>query len=189
MNNFSINFLSQHYYNLYANCKQILKKQERPYLVTLIELDGKIFAVPLRTNDDVPEYKIKRKEKDGLIFLTKNIENKNKCLDFSKSIIVKDPLYLGSQVKINDTIQKLAIINFEKNIIEKLKRYIHQYKRKFMLLEAGKYHKDAYYFCAQSSFLYFHQEFGLSDPHSVIENAKNHLILTEQILPQHAIEI
>lgn len=82
------------------HCKQILKNNIRPYIVILLEIDGNKFAIPLRSNEGVAEYKIKKKAKDKIIRLTKNSENKNKCIDFSKTVIMSADDYIGKKSKI-----------------------------------------------------------------------------------------
>lgn len=189
MSNFELHLLSTQFYNDYMHCQQILKNNIRPYIVILLEIDGDKFAIPLRSNEGVAEYKIKKKAKDKIIRLTKNSENKNKCIDFSKTVIISTDDYIGKKVKLLDSVQKVDIFSFKDEIEKQLKRYIHQYKKKFMLLEAGKYNKEAYYFCATSSLLYFHQFLGLEDPFTTIEATKDALISSEQIQEFQSITI
>jgi len=42
--------LSAAFYTQFANCEEILTKEERPYYVLLLELDGLTYAIPLRSN-------------------------------------------------------------------------------------------------------------------------------------------
>ncbi|WP_286080672.1 hypothetical protein [Parablautia intestinalis] len=43
-----LKILSEKFYDTYKHCKEILKKENRPYACLTIELDGLLFAVPFR---------------------------------------------------------------------------------------------------------------------------------------------
>ncbi|MGN1115439.1 MAG: hypothetical protein ACI4TH_02585 [Candidatus Ornithomonoglobus sp.] len=49
---YRLNYLSDEFYKEYSleKCPEIENKQNRPYMVILIEIDGNTFAVPFRTN-------------------------------------------------------------------------------------------------------------------------------------------
>jgi EamA domain-containing membrane protein RarD len=42
--------LSAVFYAQFGHCEEILKKEERPYYVLLLELDGLTYAIPLRSH-------------------------------------------------------------------------------------------------------------------------------------------
>ncbi len=43
-----LKILSEKFYAAYADCEEILKKENRPYACLTVEIDGLMFAVPLR---------------------------------------------------------------------------------------------------------------------------------------------
>lgn len=158
-----------------------MNKQARPYLMVLINIHNLDFAVPLRSHCN-PRLK-------DIVYLTKNIAQDNRGLDFSKTIILNSYSYIRCKTKLPDHVQKTAIIDFKDKITAKLDRYVHLYKHKFYNLEAGKYTREMYFFCAQSSLQYFHQELGLPDASSVIRDAELYLIQNSIILPEKAIQL
>lgn len=109
-----LKILSKEFYNTYAECKEILKKENRPYACLTIELDGLLFAVPFR-------HHIKHKYS----FHTLGEAG----LDYTKAVVISDPCYLSGE---NPTIEskEFAIIKREEQKIRYgLKQYVNQYKR------------------------------------------------------------
>ena len=70
-------FLTENFYNDYKSCEEIEKKLTRPYIQVCIEVDGKVFAIPLRSHIKHPNVLWTDKE--------------NQCgLDFSKAVLSSD---------------------------------------------------------------------------------------------------
>jgi protein AbiQ len=42
--------LSAAFYTQFSQCEEILTKEDRPYYVLLLELDGLVYAIPLRSH-------------------------------------------------------------------------------------------------------------------------------------------
>ena len=71
-------FLTKEFYNDYKACSEIEKKQDRPYIQVCIEIDGIIYAIPLRSH-------IRHEH----AFWT---DKENRCgLDFSKTVLLLKP--------------------------------------------------------------------------------------------------
>lgn len=188
--NFESIILTEQFHEDFKNCAQILKKDKRPYVLVIIEIDGLLCAVPLRSNKLVDEYKIIRAVKLGIFFQTENKDECNKRgLDFAKLVILKDEHYIYSCTKLHDKIQKAYIHSSKQQIAKLLYKYIHNYKSKFMKLVAGNYHKDIYYFCATSSLQYFHDFLGLPESLDVINATANHLLEHKKITESGLIKI
>ena len=189
-NNFESIILTDQFYKDYKNYTQILQKTKRPYILVVVIINDFLCAIPLRSNINVQEYKIRRAIKYGTFFHTENEERSTKKgLDFSKLIILQDSHYILDSTKLKDITQK-NYIHSSKHIIEsQLKKYIHTYKSKFMKLEAGNYHKEMYYYCATSSLQYFHNLLGLPESMEIIQNVANYLVSQGVIIKEHKIKI
>lgn len=113
------NFLKKEFFEEYKNCKEMEKKEKRPFaLITLIKINDLILAVPIRSH-------IKHK----YAFFTDL--NKSKGLDFSKSVVIKDVdkfIDKTTKVYINDEEYK-KLLGKEKFIEKKLESYIKKYKK------------------------------------------------------------
>lgn len=110
-------FLTQQFYREHSHCSEIEQKISRPYAQVIIEMNGTIFAVPLRSN-------IKH---NHVLWSDKE----NRCgLDFSKTVVITKAEYIDK----NST-PRLRQIEFDtlkgKEHIakQKLKTYIKHYKR------------------------------------------------------------
>lgn len=110
-------FLTHQFYRDHSHCSEIEKKILRPYAQVIIEINGTIFAVPLRSN-------IKH---NHVLWSDKE----NRCgLDFSKTVVITRKEYIDE----NNT-PRLRQIEFDtlkgKDHIakQKLQTYIKHYKR------------------------------------------------------------
>lgn len=110
-------FLTQQFYEEHIHCSEIERKTLRPYAQVIIEMEGTIFAVPLRSN-------IKH---NHVLWSDKE----NRCgLDFSKTVVVTRMDYIDKK-----NIPRLRQVEFDalkgKDYIakQKLQTYIKHYKR------------------------------------------------------------
>ena len=148
MKNKSITFfyLTHEFYNKYKNCKEILYKPKRPYAVHLIEHNNLIFAIPIRSNI-THEFSYKTiKEK-----------NKNKGLDFTKTVIINDLKYLSKQpVRINQ--EEYLKLDKNRHFIEKkMFSYLKIYKKALQKPNTNK-NKNI---LSKSTLQYFHKELSI----------------------------
>lgn len=109
-----LRILSESFYNTYADCKELLKKANRPYACLTIELGGLLFAIPFRHHIRHP-YAFHTIGDAGL--------------DYSKAVIISNPSYLSSDSPTIES-KEFAIIKREENKIRyEFSKYVRQYKR------------------------------------------------------------
>ena len=73
------NRLSAAFYAQFGHYEEILTKEERPYYVLLLELDGLTYAIPLRSHITHP-----------YCFIANDSAGQNSGLDFSKAVVITD---------------------------------------------------------------------------------------------------
>lgn len=112
-------FLSQNFYTSYPNTDypEIECKIDRPYIQIIVEINGTIFAVPLRSNINHP-----------FVLWT---DRANKCgVDFSKTVVVNNPNFIDTQRKPHIRQNEFdALRGKEYKIRQKLLKYIEDYKQ------------------------------------------------------------
>lgn len=109
-----LKILSEKFYTTYSHCKEILKKENRPYACMTIELDGLLFAVPLRHHIS-HQYAFHTVGEAGL--------------DYSKSVVISDSDFLSNDKPSIENMEFSIIKRNEQKIRYGLSKYIHQYKR------------------------------------------------------------
>lgn len=109
-----LRILSEKFYDTYSNCKEILKKENRPYACLTIELNGLLFAVPFR-------HHIKH------LYAFHTIGDAG--LDFTKAVIISDPLFFSHDKPTIESKEFAIIKRNEQKIRYELSKYINQYKR------------------------------------------------------------
>ena len=137
--------LSKLFYEKYPEelYPEIERKRMRPYIVILIEIEDKTFAVPLR-------HHISHK----FAFFT---DYKKGCgLDFTKSVVISNPLFIEKPYDINIAeYEYIEVIKNKKTIQTDFERYITAFKK--LLIENPKHPIVKY-----SSLIYFLKELGIS---------------------------
>ena len=73
--------LSEAFYTKFGQCDEILTKENRPYYVLLLELDGLTYAIPLRSHIT-----------HSYCFIADNSSNQNSGLDYSKAVVIIDTI-------------------------------------------------------------------------------------------------
>lgn len=142
-------FLSKQFYKDYEHklFPEIEYKDNRPYIMLLMKIDGLDYAIPFRSHIT-----------HNYSFLT---DVANKCgIDYTKAIIIKKHDYVvdninGLPIKIRPNENK-ALFGKKHEIIKGLKRYIKEYKR---AVKNNAHHKV--YVFKISTLQYFHKELGL----------------------------
>lgn len=174
-------------YNI-SSYPQILDNNQRPYLMLHIELDSRHYFIPLRSNHKASVSDILGKQKAGDVLITTEQQNEKRTIDFTKTVIISDQKYVGSNITLKDKDQKQFISDNKEYVAKKLMKYIHKYKRLFMSLEKitiynnFSYLKMLYYFFTKSSLIYFHNELGLNDPMPILKNLEAELLKAKKIL-------
>lgn len=123
MNHISnIRLLSTEFYKAYTHDKypELLKKENRPYLILIIELDGIQFGIPFRTNI---------KHRFAYKFINSNkVTETITGLDFSKAVVIEDPKYLGERAFV-DFNENRDVLSHYKEIKEKFIKYVYNVKK------------------------------------------------------------
>ena len=137
-------FLTEDFYNDYANCPEIEQKRLRPYVMLLMQIDNQTFALPLRSHI-----------KHNYAFIT---DEANSCgVDYSKAVIILKPEYIDTKrhPKIRPNEYKV-LASKERIITKEFINYLKDYKK------AVKERADrTSYTYKYSTLQYFHKELGL----------------------------
>ena len=81
-----LRYLSDYFYEKYKNCHEILIKENRPYIILIIELKNIKFAIPLRTTINVHK---------KYCYITN--KSKHSGLDFEKAIPIFNEKWLSDK--------------------------------------------------------------------------------------------
>lgn len=115
-----IKFLSESFYEEFKDCREILKKKNRPYLVFIIECEGIDYAIPFRTN-------INHKNS----FICSDEPNYTGGLDYTKAIPILKDYYIDNNLK--EVKIRQREFNYLKGKDEKIKKefkkYLKEYKK------------------------------------------------------------
>lgn len=108
-------FLKQEFYDIHSEHLEIEKKLKRPYIQVCIEVDGCIFAIPLRSNIN-----------HNHVFWT---DKENKCgIDFSKAVVVTDENHIDTFAKPYIRPEEYKVLKGQEYLIkQKFKLYIKKY--------------------------------------------------------------
>lgn len=110
-------FLTQDFYNDYAHCSEIEKKDTRPYIRIQIQIDGVLWAIPLRSNIG----------HEHVIWTDKE----NGCgIDFSKAVVINKPDEYISSKKVFMRQNEFAVLKRinKYTVVQKMQQYIKAYQ-------------------------------------------------------------
>lgn len=147
---YKLNYLSAEFYNKYnsTDYPEIENKENRPYMVMLIQIENNTFAIPFRTNVKHNNcYKFENSSRP-----TDSITG----LDYSKAVVVNDSIYIGAPARINDMEYTELDINYHiiiKQFTAFVKGYIKLANGKLNEYQAKKY--------KYTTLKYFQKELGL----------------------------
>ncbi|MDU1912589.1 type III toxin-antitoxin system TenpIN family toxin [Fusobacterium sp.] len=144
--------LTADFYSDYQNLKEIMIKQNRPYFMYQLIIDGVEFAIPLRSHIDHNDY----------FFTGYSPEGDNCGIDYSKAVIITDKnRYLEKTlVKIRKT-EYLMIIGKEHLIKKGFLKYIKKYKKAYKIVSQGKGSLVEQDICQYSTLQNYHNELGI----------------------------
>ena len=110
-------FLSEEFYNHYSFCPEIERKPTRPYIQICVKINGKLFAVPLRSH-------INHK----FVLWT---DKENKCgLDFTKAVVIEKDSYINKNSIPHIRQHEFDALRGKEFIIkQKMLSYIQTYKK------------------------------------------------------------
>lgn len=111
-------FLTDDFYNDYSDCSEIEQKNRRPYIRIKVEIDGVLFAIPLRSSIN-----------HGHVLWT---DKENGCgVDFSKAVVITDQArYINTQSQPYIRPNEFNVLRGkEQQVKEKMRKYISDYKK------------------------------------------------------------
>ena len=149
--NFTLNKLSTDFYIRYPPTQypELEHKQDRPYIVMVVMIDGNRFALPFRTNIRHNYcYKFKK---------TGRSTGSDTGIDFTKAVIVNDPVLIGDPTTI-DNKEYVELANKFYFIVNKFKRYLLGYIQ-YRQNGGDEYARRKYQY---STLQYFDKELGLA---------------------------
>jgi len=142
--------LSVAFYTEFAGCAEILTKEDRPYYVMLLALDGLTYAIPLRSY-------INHK----FCFIADDSGGQNSGLDYSKAVIITDVAKYIDPALV--TIRENEYGFFKKNelfIKKGFSSYVAFYKKEFRRRQKNPSLPESP-LCRYATLKYFHKELGL----------------------------
>lgn len=135
-NIYELRYLTDEFYRRYNNedYPEIEAKMSRPYMVLLIKIDNKTFAIPFRTNIRHSFcYKFKKSNRN-----TSAVTG----LDFTKAVVVNNASYIGAKATIDN--KEFVELNSKYYfIISKFKNYLFGYY-KYIDGKANEYEAKKY---------------------------------------------
>jgi protein AbiQ len=142
--------LSAAFYSQFGQYEEILKKEERPYYVLLLELDGLTYAIPLRSHITHP-----------YCFIADNSSGQNSGLDYSKAVIIINPSQYIDPAPVTIRQHEYNIYKQREHLIRKqFSSYVAMYKKEIRRrLKNPTLPVSA--LCRYASLKYFHRELGL----------------------------
>lgn len=132
-------FLSEAFYQKYADCPEIEYKRTRPYVMVCVRINGRVFAVPLRSH-------IKHK----YVLWT---DEENGCgLDFSKAVVILNAKQIDEEKKPYIRPNEFEALRGKEAIIaQKMKGYIATYKKARQRIDVPRNQR----LCKYSTLQYF----------------------------------
>jgi len=144
--------LSAAFYSQFRNCEEILTKEERPYYVLLLELDGLIYAIPLRSHIT-----------HSFCYIADNSNEQNKGLDYSKAVIISDVAGYIDPSPVTIRQNEYNILKQQEHLVNKqFSSYVKSYKKEVVRRKKNPA-LPVSSLCRYSALKYFHEELGLCD--------------------------
>ena len=142
--------LSAAFYAQFSRCEEILTKEERPYYVLLLELDGLTFAIPLRSHIT-----------HSYCFLADISTDQKSGLDYSKAVVITDSAKYVDPTPVTIRQHEYNFLKQSEYLIKKqFSSYVASYKK-----EVRRRQKNPAFpvsaLCRYASLKYFHNELGL----------------------------
>jgi protein AbiQ len=142
--------LSAAFYTQFNHCEEILTKEERPYYVLLLELDGLTYAIPLRSHITHP-----------YCFIADNSSGQKRGLDYSKSVVITDSAKYIDPAPVTIRQHECNFLEQREHLVKKqFSSYVAQYKKEIRRRQKTPA-LPVSALCRYASLKYFHKELGL----------------------------
>jgi len=144
--------LSKAFYTQFGQFEEILTKEDRPYYVLLLELDGLTYAIPLRSHITHP-----------YCFIANNSSGQNSGLDYSKAVVIIDSDKYVDPAPVTIRQHEYNIYKQREYLIRKqFSSYVALYKKE-VRRRMRNLALPVSALCRFSSLKYFHRELGLDN--------------------------
>jgi len=144
--------LSAAFYAQFSHCEEILTKEERPYYVLLLELDGLTYAIPLRSHITHP-----------FCFVADNSTDQKSGLDYSKAVVITDSAQYIDPAPVTIRQHEYDFLKQREYLIKKqFSSYVASYKKEIRRRQENP-ELPVSALCRYASLKYFHKELGLLD--------------------------
>lgn len=134
-------YLTRSFYETYKNCKEILKKADRPYAVHIFKYNNLTIAIPMRS-------------KINHSFCIKTIGKKG--LDFTKAVVITNPDYITDYIAYINSKEYFKLNKKSAFIEKKWEAFLKTYQK---ALQTPNTNKNRI-ILSNSSLQYFHNELG-----------------------------
>ena len=144
------NRLSAAFYVQFGHYEEILTKEERPYYVLLLELDGLTYAIPLRSHITHP-----------YCFIADKACGQKSGLDYSKAIVITDIDAYIDPAPVTIRQKEYNVFKKQEYLIKRqFSSYVILYKKEVYRRRVNPMLPEAA-LCRYSTLKYFHKEMGL----------------------------
>ena len=144
--------LSAAFYAQFSRCEEILTKEERPYYVLLLELDGLTYAIPLRSHITHP-----------YCFITDSSTGQKSGLDYSKAVVITDAAQYIDPAPVTIRQHEYNFLKQREYFIKKqFSSYVASYKKEIRRRQKNPA-LPVSTLCRYASLKYFHKELALLD--------------------------
>ena len=144
--------LSTAFYTQFGCCDEILTKEERPYYVLLLKLDGLTYAIPLRSHIT-----------HLYCFIADTSDRQKSGLDYSKAVVISDIAKYIDPAPVTIRQNEYNILKQQEYLIGKqFSSYVKSYKKEILRRKKNSA-LPASPLCLYSALKYFHKELGLCD--------------------------
>jgi len=135
------------FYAQFSQCEEILIKEERPYYVLLLELDGLTYAIPLRSHIKHP-----------YCFVADSASGQKSGLDYSKAVVITDTVKFIDPAPVTIRQHEFNFLKQREYLISKrFSSYVASYKK-----EVRRRQKNPALpvsaLCSYALLKYFHKE-------------------------------
>jgi len=142
--------LSTAFYAQFNRCEEILTKEERPYYVLLLELDGLTYAIPLRSHITHP-----------YCFIADSSSSQKSGLDYSKAVIITDSAKYIDPAPVTIRQHEYNFLKQREYLVKKqFSSYVALYKKEIHRRQENPA-LPVSSLCRYASLKYFHKELGL----------------------------
>ena len=142
--------LSAAFYTQFGRCEEILTKEERPYYVLLLELNGLTYAIPLRSHIT-----------HSYCFIADSLNGKNSGLDYSKALVITDSAKYIDPAPVTIRQHEYNVLKQREYLIKKqFSSYVALYKKEICRRQKNPL-LPVSMMCRYSTLKYFHKELGI----------------------------